>query len=152
MSHANLSPDWQDSVNAAARETETKTGADAALTMRAYSLLCTWEHEWTWSLFSSRNLVVSLILSSFPCDHIISLRGDPALRLLTTESSKPINCVIMTDQSEVIIPHSPFYPKLFALIVHLKKKKRKKEWKGEKDSNPSPVTSSTKDSLVKGKD
>lgn len=44
MSYANLSPDWQDSVNAAARETETKTGADAALTMRAYSLPCTWEH------------------------------------------------------------------------------------------------------------
>lgn len=41
--YANLSLDWQDSVNAAAEETETKAGAEAASTMRAYSLPCTWE-------------------------------------------------------------------------------------------------------------
>lgn len=117
---------------------QKQTGADAALTMRAYSLPCTWEHQWTWSLFSSRNLVVSLILSSSPCDHIISLRGDPALCLLTTESSKPINCVIMTDQSEVIILHSPFYPKLSAIIVHIPKKKKKKRMKGWKREQPRP--------------
>ena len=92
MSYANLSPDWQDSVDTAAREAETKAGADAALTMTAYFPPCTWEHQWTWPLFSSRNLGVSLILNSSSCDHIISLGDDPALCPLTMESSKPKLC------------------------------------------------------------
>lgn len=135
MSYANLSPDWQDSVNAAARETETKAGADAASTMRAYFLPCTWEHQWTWSLFSSRNLGVSLILSSLSCEHII---GDSVLCLLTRDSSKPINCVIMIDQPEVVLPPPhPFIPSCLLLLFIKKKKKRmeEKERQQSKSSN-----------------
>lgn len=44
MSYVNLSPEWQDGVDAAAREAETKAAADAALTMTAYFPPCTWEH------------------------------------------------------------------------------------------------------------
>lgn len=100
------------------------------LTMTAYSLPCTWEHQWTLSLFSSRNLAVSLILSSSSHDHIISLRGNPALCPLTTESSKPINCVIKIDQPEVIVPHHP--PSSWAVCSYcsFEKKIKKNERKG----------------------
>lgn len=127
MSYANLSPDWQDSVDTAAREAETKAGADAALTMTAYFPPCTWEHQWTWPLFSSRNLGVSLILNSSSCDHIISLGDDPALCPLTMESSKPKTVSSWFTNQRSLLPTTSLQPKLFALIVHLKK-----EWKGGK--------------------
>lgn len=103
--------------------------------MRVYSPPSTWEHQWTWSLFSSRNLRVSLILNSLSCDHIISLGGDPALCPLTTESSKCINCVIVIDQPEVTAPHHPPSSQAVCSYCSLKKKNEREERQQSKSSN-----------------
>ena len=133
MSYVNLSPDWQDSVDAAAREAETKAGADAAWTMRAYFPPCTWEHQWTWPLFSSRNLGVSLILK----DRFIMW----PLYFLRRWSCpvSPNNGILQTHK---LYHHDlptrghcsplPLFSPSCLLLLFIKKKKKKKERKGGK--------------------